>query len=43
LLHEPELAAEQLRAASAALERLVGRLDPEMVLDRLFTSFCIGK
>ena len=43
LLDEPELAAEQLRLASSALERLVGRLDPEMVLDRLFTSFCIGK
>ena len=39
----PELAAESLRLASQALERLVGRLDAERVLDRLFASFCIGK
>lgn len=38
-----ELAAESLRRASAALERLIGRLDAEKVLDRLFASFCIGK
>ena len=38
-----ELAAESLRRASAALERLVGRIDAERVLDRLFASFCIGK
>jgi tRNA modification GTPase len=43
LLAAPELAAEQLRAASAALERLLGRIDAETVLDRLFTAFCIGK
>jgi len=40
---ELELAAEDLRRASAALERLLGRLDAESVLDRLFSSFCIGK
>lgn len=38
-----ELAAESLRRASAALERLIGRMDAEQVLDRLFASFCIGK
>ena len=38
-----ELAAESLRRASAALERLIGRIDAEKVLDRLFSSFCIGK
>lgn len=38
-----ELAAESLRGASAALERLIGRIDAERVLDRLFASFCIGK
>jgi tRNA modification GTPase len=43
LLDAAELAAEQLRAASAALERLLGRIDAETVLDRLFTAFCIGK
>jgi tRNA modification GTPase len=42
-LHAPELAAESLRLASQALERLLGRIDPERVLDRLFSSFCIGK
>jgi tRNA modification GTPase len=42
-LSAPELAAESLRMASHALERLVGRLDAERVLDRLFASFCIGK
>lgn len=39
----PEVAAESLRLASQALERLLGRLDAERVLDRLFASFCIGK
>lgn len=43
LLHSLELAAESLRVASQALERLVGRLDAERVLDRLFAGFCIGK
>lgn len=38
-----ELAAEALRHASLALERLIGRVDAEQVLDRLFASFCIGK
>lgn len=42
-LDEPELAAESLRVASQALERLVGRIDAERVLDRLFSRFCIGK
>lgn len=42
-LDDPELAAESLRIASQVLERLVGRIDSERVLDRLFASFCIGK
>lgn len=42
-LHDWELAAESLRRASFALERMIGRMDAEMVLDRLFSSFCIGK
>jgi tRNA modification GTPase len=42
-LEHPELIAESLREASAALERLLGRMDAEAVLDRLFLSFCIGK
>jgi len=40
---EAEIAAEDLRRAAAALERLLGRMDAESVLDRLFASFCIGK
>ncbi|MDO8295222.1 MAG: tRNA uridine-5-carboxymethylaminomethyl(34) synthesis GTPase MnmE [Caulobacter sp.] len=40
---EPELAAEDVRLAARALERISGRLDPEAVLDRVFASFCIGK
>ena len=40
---EAEIAAEDLRRASAALERLLGRMDAESVLDRLFSTFCIGK
>lgn len=42
-LQDAELAAELLRRASHALERLLGRMDAESVLDRLFLSFCIGK
>lgn len=38
-----EIAAEHLRQASLVLERLLGRIDTEQVLDRLFLSFCIGK
>ncbi len=43
VLRQSELAAESLRRASHALERLLGRLDPERVLDQLFSRFCIGK
>jgi tRNA modification GTPase len=38
-----ELLAEDMRVAVVALERLVGRIDVEDVLDRLFAGFCIGK
>lgn len=40
---EEELAAEDLRRASDALARLLGKMDVEAVLDRLFSAFCIGK
>jgi len=40
---QSELIAEDLRLAVVALERLVGRIDVEHVLDRLFAGFCIGK
>lgn len=39
----PELAAEDVRAASAAIGRLTGRIDVEDLLDEIFASFCIGK
>jgi tRNA modification GTPase len=38
-----ELLAEDLRLAAHALERLLGRVDVEDVLDQLFAGFCIGK
>ena len=38
-----EITADALRRASHALERLLGRIDAEAVLDRLFSAFCIGK
>jgi tRNA modification GTPase len=41
--HGPELAAEQLRLSADALGRVVGRIDPEDVLDQVFARFCIGK
>ena len=40
---ELELAAEDVRLAGRALDRITGRIDPEDVLDRVFSSFCIGK
>jgi len=38
-----ELMAEELRLAARALDRTIGRIDVEQVLDALFSSFCIGK
>ena len=38
-----ELAAEDLRAALEALGEVVGRIDSEAVLDKVFAGFCIGK
>lgn len=38
-----ELCAEELRGAFRALERLVGRVDVEDVLDEVFARFCLGK
>ena len=38
-----ELIAEQARLATRALERLLGRVDVEDVLDVIFRDFCIGK
>lgn len=38
-----ELFGEDVRLAARALERVTGRIDSEMVLDEVFSSFCIGK
>ena len=38
-----ELVAEELRAASQSLGRLLGRVDVEEILDVIFRDFCIGK
>lgn len=38
-----ELKAESLRGAALALERLIGRVGVEDVLDDVFSRFCIGK
>jgi tRNA modification GTPase len=40
---DPLLAAENLRLARIALDRLVGRTGTEDMLDALFGRFCIGK
>ncbi len=39
----PELAASELRAGLDALGEIVGRIDNEAMLDKLFATFCIGK
>ena len=38
-----EIMAEQLRLATRALGKLLGRVDVEDVLDVIFRDFCIGK
>ncbi len=43
LSEDLELAAEDVRLAGRALDRITGRIHPEDVLDRVFSSFCIGK
>ena len=40
---EVELAAEDVRLAARALEKITGKVDPEDVLGRVFSTFCIGK
>ncbi len=41
--HEAELAAEDVRLAARSLARVTGAIDAEQILDRVFSSFCIGK
>jgi tRNA modification GTPase len=38
-----ELVADDLRSAGRALDRIVGAIDVEDVLDVIFSRFCIGK
>ncbi len=38
-----EILAEELRLAAHALGRLLGRVDVEDILDKIFKDFCIGK
>jgi tRNA modification GTPase len=38
-----ELVAEELRLAARAIGTVTGRVDVEDMLDRLFSTFCIGK
>jgi tRNA modification GTPase len=40
---QTELAAARCREALDALGEIVGRIDNERMLDKLFASFCIGK
>ncbi|SDG22429.1 tRNA uridine-5-carboxymethylaminomethyl(34) synthesis GTPase MnmE [Pelagibacterium luteolum] len=42
-IDRPELCAEELRRAADGLATLIGLMDSEAVLDRLFAGFCIGK
>jgi tRNA modification GTPase len=43
LARAPELAAEDLRSAGQSLARITGRFDVELILDAIFSQFCIGK
>jgi tRNA modification GTPase len=38
-----ELVAEEIRTAARALDSLLGRIDVEVILDEIFSSFCLGK
>lgn len=40
---EIELVADDLRLAAGAIDTLIGRVDVEDVLDKVFASFCLGK
>lgn len=42
-LGQEELFAEELRLAARSLGRITGRVHVEDVLDKIFSSFCIGK
>ena len=43
IIEETELIAEELRLASKHISNITSLIDNEDVLDRIFSSFCIGK
>ena len=43
VLHEPELAAADMRLAARSLTRITGEIGVEEVLGEVFARFCIGK
>ena len=43
IIEETELIAEELRLASKHISNITSFIDNEDVLDKIFTSFCIGK
>jgi tRNA modification GTPase len=42
-VNEPELMAEELRQAARALDRVVGRIGVEEILEKIFARLCVGK
>jgi tRNA modification GTPase len=38
-----DIGAEELRISCRVLDTLIGRVDVESLLDKIFSSFCIGK
>ena len=40
---EIELSAEDIRLASREIGKITGRIEVEEILDKIFSSFCIGK
>ena len=38
-----DLAAEELRQTAYTLDELFGKVDVEKILDKIFSSFCLGK
>ncbi len=42
-LADPELVASSLRAALDAIGQLVGRIEPDEIIGRIFATFCVGK
>ena len=43
IIEETELIAEELRLASKHISNITSIIDNEDVLDKIFSSFCIGK